>query len=110
MATEVTPENASAVLYSGTRIVKCHAVWCNPCKKMAPRFDALVKEYAEDAERKNIKFLTLDVDENAALMEEFEIVSVPTLLLVTEGKLKLKFDTLTDVQLYLDKAVEKGTQ
>jgi thioredoxin 1 len=55
------------------------ADWCNPCKK--------VKPIVEEINRESItKFQIIDVDSEMELTKRFEIRSVPTFILVKDGK------------------------
>ena len=55
------------------------ADWCNPCKK--------VKPVVEEMNRENIiKFQLVDVDSEMELAKRFEIRSVPTFILIKDGK------------------------
>jgi thioredoxin 1 len=55
------------------------ADWCNPCKK--------VKPIVEEMNRESItKFQLVDVDSEMELVKRFEIRSVPTFILIEDGK------------------------
>ena len=55
------------------------AEWCNPCKRTRP--------IAEELDRDNvIKFQFIDADDNGDLCRKFEIKSIPTFILIEEGK------------------------
>ncbi len=62
-------------------IVDFWAEWCGPCKMMGPVFDELGKDYTG-----KIKFAKLNVDENNKLSEQFEVRSIPTLVVFKNGK------------------------
>ena len=59
------------------------AVWCGPCRMIAP----IVEELAAEYEGK-IKVGKLDVDENQQTSIKFGVRSIPTLLIFKDGKLK----------------------
>jgi thioredoxin 1 len=59
------------------------AVWCGPCRMIAP----IVEELANEYEGK-IKVGKLDVDENQQTSIKFGVRSIPTLLIFKDGKLK----------------------
>jgi thioredoxin 1 len=59
------------------------AVWCGPCRMIAP----IVEELASEYEGK-IKVGKLDVDENQQTSIQFGVRSIPTLLIFKDGKLK----------------------
>ena len=55
------------------------ADWCNPCKKVKP----IVEEMNKDSVT---KFQMIDVDSEMELTKKFEIRSVPTFILIKNGK------------------------
>ncbi|RLF18664.1 MAG: thioredoxin [Thermoprotei archaeon] len=61
-------------------IVDCWAVWCPPCRLLAPVIDELAKRYAG-----KVVFGKLDVDVNPATIEKYAIMEVPTLLVFKNG-------------------------
>ena len=63
-------------------VVDCWATWCGPCVMLAPVIDELARDYAG-----GIVFGKLDVDENPRTAMNFGIMSVPTLLIIKNGKL-----------------------
>ncbi len=56
------------------------ATWCGPCKMIAP----IVEEVAND--HPEIKVVKVNVDDAGDLAAAFGIVSIPTLVLVKDGK------------------------
>ncbi len=62
-------------------VVDFSASWCGPCKMLAPVFHSLAEEHSG-----NESFYSVDVDENRALAQEFKIYSVPTLVVLKNGK------------------------
>ena len=56
------------------------AAWCGPCKLLAPVLDQIAEEHPE------IKVCKVDVDENQELAAAFQVMSIPTLFVVKEGK------------------------
>ncbi len=57
------------------------AEWCPPCRMIAPSVDALASAYAGRA-----KVGKLNVDENPEVSEAFNIRSIPTLLVLRQGR------------------------
>ena len=57
------------------------AVWCGPCKMIAPVVDELAKEYDG-----KLKVGKVDVDNNQQIAMQFGIRSIPTLLVFKGGK------------------------
>ena len=58
------------------------AVWCGPCKMIAP----ILTELAEEYEGK-LKITKLDVDHNQATAMAYGVMSIPTLILFKDGKI-----------------------
>ncbi|HVO73783.1 MAG TPA: thioredoxin [Ignavibacteriaceae bacterium] len=58
------------------------AVWCGPCRMVAPIVEELAKEYEG-----RVKFGKLDVDENQQTTIKYGVRSIPTLLIFKNGKL-----------------------
>lgn len=56
------------------------ATWCGPCMMIAP----ILHEIAE--ENPDIKVAKINVDENPQLAAQFGIISIPTLIVIKDGK------------------------
>ena len=57
------------------------APWCGPCRMVVP----IVEEIAD--ERPDIKVGKINVDEEAELASQFGIMSIPTLVVIENGKI-----------------------
>jgi thioredoxin 1 len=66
-----------------TVLIDFWAVWCGPCRIIAP----IVEEIASEYEGK-VKVGKLDVDENQQTSIKYGVRSIPTLLIFKDGKLK----------------------
>lgn len=62
-------------------VVDFWAAWCGPCRIVAPIIEELAKEYAG-----RVAFGKLNVDENPLTSNEFEVHSIPTLLIFRNGE------------------------
>ena len=61
------------------------AVWCGPCKAIAPLLDQLA-----DAQVGKIKVCKIDIDANQNTPNQFGVQSIPTLLLFKNGKVEAR--------------------
>lgn len=57
------------------------ASWCGPCRMQSPIIEELAEELAD-----SIVVAKLNVDENPELAASFSVMSIPTLMIVKEGK------------------------
>ena len=62
-------------------LVDFWAVWCGPCKAIAPVVEELAKQY-----KGKVKIAKMDVDEHQQVPQQFGIRSIPTLLLFKGGR------------------------
>lgn len=62
-------------------LVDFTATWCGPCKMLSPIIDELAKEYEG-----KIKIGKVDTDANRNTSSKYNIMSVPTLLFIKDGK------------------------
>ncbi|MBW2588455.1 MAG: thioredoxin family protein [Deltaproteobacteria bacterium] len=67
----------------GAAILDFWSPSCGPCKAMAPAFEALASELADEP----IRFVRINTATEAQLSQPFNIHSVPTLLFVNNGEI-----------------------
>ncbi len=70
-------------------MVEFGATWCTPCKILAPIIHEL------SAEMNDVKIGMLDVDEQSNLAQQYNVMSVPTMLFFKDGKV---MDQMVGVQ------------
>jgi thioredoxin len=64
-------------------LVDFYADWCGPCKMIEPIINQLSKEYGG-----KVKFVKVDTDANQELAMQFGIMSIPTVMFFTKGKVE----------------------
>ncbi|OBA69330.1 thioredoxin [Mycobacterium sp. 1554424.7] len=62
-------------------LVDFWATWCGPCKMVAPVLEEIASERAE-----HITVAKLDVDANPETARDFQVVSIPTMILFKDGQ------------------------
>jgi len=65
-------------------LVDFWAEWCGPCKMVGPVVEEIATEYD------SIKVCKLDVDDNQSTASSYSVMSIPTLILFEDGKVKNK--------------------
>jgi thioredoxin 2 len=70
------------------------ASWCDPCRAMAPIFDAAAKSLEPRA-----RFVKIDVDAEPALAQQFGVRGIPALFLFKDGKVAAHHSGLADASL-----------
>lgn len=66
----------------GRVLVDFYALWCGPCKMLAPIVEKVIEENPE------VDLLRVNVDENEELAVRYNIVSIPTLIYFENGQIK----------------------
>lgn len=73
---------ADDVLTSETPVlVDFWATWCGPCKMVAPVLEEIASEH-----KGKLKIAKLDIDENPGTARDYQVMSIPTLILFEGGK------------------------
>lgn len=80
---EITKENfESEVLKSDKPVlIDFWAAWCGPCKMVAP----IIEEVANEV-KDTVKVGKINVDEELELAQAFNVQSIPTLVVIKDGK------------------------
>lgn len=81
MIEEIKNSDFTDVLNSKLAVVDFSAVWCGPCQMLAPIMEKLSDEM--DGE---VDFFSADVDENRDLAYQFDIQSIPAIVVFANGE------------------------
>lgn len=73
----------------GNVIIDFYADWCGPCKMMSPIIDNIAEE------NPNVKVGKVNVDEAQDLAMQYNVMSIPTIIIFKDGKVQKKFVGVT---------------
>ena len=62
-------------------VIDFFATWCGPCKVLSPVVEQASEEFSD------VAFYKVDIDEEMELAQKYQVMSVPTLLLLKEGEI-----------------------
>lgn len=100
---ELTDKNFESEIknHKGLAIVDFWAEWCGPCRMMGPIFEEAAGEGSKDA-----KFGSLNVDKAAKTASEFNIMTIPTIIIFKDGEKKEQLAGVQDKATLLAKINE----
>lgn len=71
---------------NGVVLVDFWAPWCGPCRMVGPVLEEIAREKGE-----KIKVVKVNVDENPGLGSNYNVMSIPTMIIFKNGQLVEKF-------------------
>ncbi len=84
-------------------LVDFWAIWCGPCRMVAPIIDELSEEYKD-----KVEFAKVNVDEASKIAANYNVMSIPTIIVFKGGKpfeQVIGYRPKKDIQKMLDKAL-----
>ncbi|HLC50749.1 MAG TPA: thioredoxin [archaeon] len=79
---ELMPGEFAKEATKGNVILYYSAIWCQPCRIYGP----IVEDVSKEIDK--AKFLKVDVEKNQDIAMQFQVMSVPTLIFLKDGKQK----------------------
>lgn len=65
-------------------VLDFYAEWCGPCRALTPTINELINEYAND---KDVKIIKVNVDEQPAIANKFNVRGIPNVVFIKNGEL-----------------------
>ena len=82
MIIEGTKENFKKEVLESKKpvVIDFNAAWCGPCRMLAPVIENIAKE------KENIKVISINIDQEEELAEQYNVYSIPCLVYIKDGK------------------------
>lgn len=80
---EVTDANfqSEVIDQSGATLVDFWAPWCGPCRVLTPVLEEI------NGERDDLRVVSLNIDDNQQTAAQYEVMSIPTMILFKDGNM-----------------------
>lgn len=79
--TILNSKNFDELTKKGNWIIDFWAEWCGPCQMMVPEFEKAAQEM-----KGKVNFAKVNVDEESELAQRFDVMSIPSMILLKNGK------------------------
>jgi thioredoxin 1 len=89
----IEEKNFAQAISKGLVLVDFFAEWCAPCRVLTPILEALATELEG-----KVSIIKVDVDEAQAIASQYDITSVPTIIIFEEGNMKQRIVGLKDLK------------
>lgn len=80
-------------------VKKFSAVWCGPCRALAPVMQEIKESYKSNS---NVEFIEYDVDNEVDEVTKYGVTSVPTIIIEKNGELVDRFTGLSSKIAYVN--------
>jgi thioredoxin 1 len=87
---KITEDNFLETIKKGVTLVDFYADWCGPCRMMVPSLEQVAGDFKGE-----VNVVKLDVDAAQRIASEYQVSSIPTLILFKDGK---EMDRVVGVQ------------
>lgn len=79
--THLTSQNFQEEVQNSSVLIDFWAPWCGPCRMLAPVMEEVAKEAPNE-----YKICKVNIDEHPELAAQFQVMSIPTLVVLKKGK------------------------
>jgi len=89
----IDEESFPQIISTGTVLVDFFAEWCGPCRMLTPILEQLAQEF-----KGTITIAKVDVDQAQSIAVQYDVTSIPTMILFKDGEIKSRVVGLKDLQ------------
>lgn len=100
----LTKNDFDSTISSGTVLVDFWAIWCMPCKLLAPVIQEIAEELGD-----SIKTAKVDVDAEGELALLYGVMSIPTVILFKDGQEFKRFIGVQPKDVYMEALGRENT-
>lgn len=89
---------------SNIEFIDFFAPWCGPCRMMSPAIEEIEKKYKD-----KIKISKINIDENQEMAAKYQVMSIPTLLILKDDKVinqLIGMKSIKDITDAIDSAIK----